>query len=71
MKRVITLLLALVMVIGLTGCGGNDTPVAEAPNATQPTANTPDAAPEAAGEEYLRLNWEYINSTKSGFQPPL
>ena len=33
MKKLIALLLALVMVLGLVACGGNDAPAADAPAA--------------------------------------
>ena len=51
MKKLIALLLALVMVIGLVACGGEKTPAADAP-ATEPAADAPakdDAAPAPEG----------------------
>jgi len=50
MKKLIALLLALVMVLGLVACGGgNDAPAAEAPEAEAPAAPEADA-PEAEAE---------------------
>ena len=43
MKKLIAMLLAVVMVLGLVACGGNNTPATEAP-----AANEGDAATEAA-----------------------
>ena len=77
MKKLIALLLALCMVMGMVACG--TAPKAEADPAPEAAPNaTPNDAPQAAPEaesktpeqEYLRLNWELINSTKSGFQSP-
>ena len=42
MKKLIALLLALVMVIGLVACGGNDAPAADAPAADAPVADEPE-----------------------------
>ena len=77
MKKLIALLLALVMVFGMVACGGKSETVPEAATeAATKAANEPaaegaaQAAPEAAEEEYLRLNWEYINATKSGWKSP-
>ena len=46
MKKLIALLLALVMVIGLVACGGEKTPAADAP-ATEPAADAPATEPAA------------------------
>ena len=43
MKKLIALLLALVMVIGLVACGNNDAPAADAPAADAPAADAPAA----------------------------
>ena len=48
MKKLIALLLALVMVIGLVACGANDAPAAEAPKADAPAADAPAADAPAA-----------------------
>jgi len=48
MKKLIALLLALVMVIGLVACGNNDAPAAEAPKADAPAADAPAADAPAA-----------------------
>ena len=48
MKKLVALLLALVMVIGLVACGNNDAPAAEAPKADAPTAEAPKADAPAA-----------------------
>ena len=52
MKKLIALLLALVMVIGLVACGNNDAPVADAPVADAPVADAPadEPADEPAAE---------------------
>ena len=74
MKKLIALLLAVAMVFGLVACGGKapaaDAPATDAPAADAPAADAPVADAPAAEQEYLRLNWEYINSTKTGFQAP-
>ena len=50
MKKLIALLLALVMVIGLTACGGSATTETKAPVATEaPTQAEAPAETEAAG----------------------
>ena len=54
MKKLIALLLALVMVLGLVACGKTDAPAADAPAADAPAADAPaadaPAAPEAERE---------------------
>ena len=45
MKKLVSLLLALVMVLGLAACGGSEAPKADAPAANAPAADSP-AAPE-------------------------
>ena len=50
MKKLIAMLLALVMVVGLVACGGEKAPAADAPAADAPAADAPEAAPEAAAE---------------------
>lgn len=74
MKKLIALLLAVAMVFGLVACGGKapaaDAPATDAPAADAPAADAPAADAPAAEQEYLRLNWEYINSNKTGFQAP-
>ena len=49
MKKLIALLLALVMVIGLVACGAKEE--AAAPAATEAAPAAPEAAPEAPAEE--------------------
>lgn len=52
MKKLIALLLALVMVIGLVACGNSNEPAADAPEADAPATNAPEAdAPEADAPE--------------------
>lgn len=52
MKKLIALLLALVMVLGLVACGAADEPAADAPAADAPAADAPAAdAPAAEGGE--------------------
>ena len=48
MKKLLALLLALVMVVGLVACGTNDAPAAEAPKADAPAADAPAADAPAA-----------------------
>ena len=48
MKKLIALLLALVMVVGLVACGNNDAPAADAPAADAPAADAPAADAPAA-----------------------
>ena len=60
MKKLIAMLLALVMVLGLAACGGSSAPAAtEAPAAEAPAAEAPatEAAPAAAGRVYY-LNFK-------------
>ncbi len=58
MKKLIALLLALVMVIGMVACGNNDAPVADAPVADAPAADAPAAdAPEAEKNMSLNILW--------------
>lgn len=54
MKKLIAILLALVLVIGLVACGGNDAPVADAP-ADEPVADAPvaDAPAEDEGSNLI------------------
>ena len=73
MKKLIALLLALVMVIGLVACGNNDAPAADAPAADAPAADAPAAdapADEPAAEDKLTIAfvpkvigqawWDYV-----------
>ena len=48
MKKLLALLLALVMVLGLVACGNNDAPAADAPAADAPAADAPAADAPAA-----------------------
>ena len=48
MKKLIALLLALVMVLGLVACGAKDAPAADAPAADAPAADAPAADAPAA-----------------------
>ena len=53
MKKLIALLLAMVMVMGLVACGGSSAPAAtEAPKADAPAATEAPAAPAAEGSVY-------------------
>ena len=59
MKKLIAMLLAMVMVLGLVACGGNTAPAAtEAPKAEAPAA---PAAPEAPKEEAPAGSVYYLN----------
>ena len=56
MKKLIALLLALVMVLGLVACGAkDDAPAADAPAADAPAADAPAADAPAADEGKLRI----------------
>ena len=58
MKKLIALLLAMVMVLGLVACGGNTAPAAtEAPKAEAPAAAPEAEAPAATGSVYY-LNFK-------------
>ena len=50
MKKLIALLLALIMVIGLVACGAKDAPAADAPAADAPAADAPVADEPVADE---------------------
>lgn len=78
MKKLIALLLALVMVVGLVACGAKEetaAPVATdaAPAATEAAKEeAAPAAPESAEavEDVLKLPWRYLNKTKTAFYGP-
>ena len=65
MKKLIALLLALVMILSMTACGGSSAP-AEAPKADAPAAEAPKAeapkeeAPAASGKTVLNL-WSFTD----------
>ena len=61
MKKLIALLLALVMVLGLVACGAKDEPAADAPAADAPAADAPAAdAPAADGEKTWKIGFANI-----------
>ena len=64
MKKIIALLMALVLVLGLTACGNNaaapEAPEADAPAADAPAADAPAADAPAAGD--FKVGAIYINS---------
>ena len=62
MKKLIALLLALVMVLGMVACGGSSAPAAtEAPKADAPAAEAPKAeAPADSGKTVLNL-WSFTD----------
>ena len=64
MKKLIALLLALVMILSMTACGGEKAPAAEAPKADAPAAEAPKAeapaAPAAEGKTVLNL-WAFTD----------
>ncbi|MBO5130457.1 MAG: extracellular solute-binding protein [Oscillospiraceae bacterium] len=66
MKKLIALLLALVMVIGLVACGNNEAPAADAPEAEAPKADAPAADAPAASDEKVTVTMiaaQYGNET--------
>ena len=63
MKKMIALLLALVMVLGLAACGGSSAPATEAPATEAPKAEAPATEAPAAEPETL-----YIPVMAKGFQ---
>ena len=70
MKKILAMLLALVMVMGLVACGGNDTPVTTgAPGETNPNASTPaDSTPVASDVEYkIAMITDYGDITDQSF----
>lgn len=56
MKKLIALLLALIMVLGLVACGNNDAPAADAPAADAPAADAPVADAPAADASYVIID---------------
>ena len=80
MKKIIALLLALALVIGLVACGAKEEAAAPAETEAAAPAETEAAAPaetEAAPAEdlnetkVLKLGWGAKNDTLSGFLPPM
>ena len=59
MKKIIALLMAMVLVLGLTACG-NNAAAPEAPKADAPAADAPAADAPAAGD--FKVGAIYINS---------
>ena len=77
MKKIIALVLALVMVLGLVACGASEAPAAtEAPKADAPAAEAP-AAPEAAGiDGEIAIFWytfgdTYLSSVRAAMNEAL
>ena len=73
MKKILALTLALLMVLSLAACGGNDAPAADAPAADAPAAD----APAIAGVEdgvltvgmecaYAPYNWTQLDDSNGG-----
>lgn len=58
MKRMLALLLALVMVVGLVACGSkNETPAEDTPATTTPDTETPNEETPDTTEEKITLRW--------------
>lgn len=62
MKKILSILLALVMIIGLTACGGNSSesnaPESKAPESNAPESNAPESSdPSANTEDYGDYSW--------------
>ena len=55
MKKFLSLVLALIMIAGLVGCGGKkeEAPAASAPAASAPAASAPAASAPAASGDYV------------------
>ena len=68
MKKILAMLLALVMVMGLVACGGN-APETTAPAASDPAASTPETtAPAASDVEYkIAMITDYGDITDQSF----
>ncbi len=70
MKKLIALLLALVMVIGLVACDNNDAPAADAPAADAPAADAPAA--DAPAEDTIKIGLTFCTgaapSVKYGWE---
>ena len=60
MKKLIALLLALIMVLSMAACGGNDAPAADAPAADAPAADAPAATPEDPNKTTLNI-WSFTD----------
>jgi len=60
MKKLLALILAMAMVLGLAACGGNTAPATEAPAADAPAAEAPAAEGKTAAD--LKVGAIYINS---------
>ena len=69
MKKLIALLLALVMVLSLAACGGNETPASEAPAAEAPEATEAPAAPEAPAEPVEVTIWHLFGESLENGAP--
>ena len=69
MKKLIALLLALVMVMGMVACGSK-APAADAPAADAPAADAPAADAPAAGEK-VTIMWPETDSTQVGVMEAL
>jgi len=61
MKKLIAMLLALAMVLGLAACGGSSAPAADAPAAEAPKAEAPAAEAPAAEEPAAAGSVYYLN----------
>lgn len=61
MKKLIALLLALVMILGLVACGAKDAPAADAPAADTPAADAPAASGEKVDLKFYANVVEYVS----------
>lgn len=60
MKRILSLLLVLVMVLGLAACGGGSTEApSEAPASEEPTSDAPESEAPAGGEDDGKVHITY------------
>ena len=69
MKKILAMLLALVMVLGLVACGGETTPTTNAPAASTPAESTPaESTPTVDGTEYkVAMITDYGDITDQSF----
>ena len=68
MKKLLALILALVMVLGLVACGGNDAPAADAPAADAPAADAPASGVAGDRNGDGKVTVGYANIAETAYQ---